>query len=114
MMNGYEKAADEVIPAARILIARQLRAKYNLTESNIARILGVAQAAVSKYLNGECSDAVEAATKEVDGSVINSHIASIASGDQKMLKQCICTLCNSMNKFDCKFSYMKGATTSRV
>ena len=109
MANGYERAANEIVPAARIVIARQLKERYNMTESSIAAVLGVAQAAVSKYLNKPPSKAVEAACSGIDHSQISPRLESISKGDQEELKQCICTICNSMNKFDCRFSYVKEA-----
>lgn len=113
MTNGYEKAANEVVPAARVVIARQLKERYNLTEANIARILGVAQAAVSKYLNSEYSVTVDAASRRIDIAAVDARIDAIAKGDQSELKKYICTVCNSMNHFGCKFSYVNGSLQGR-
>ena len=110
MVNGYERAANEVVPAARIVIAKQLKSRYNMTESSIAGVLGVAQAAVSKYLNGKCSPTVAAVCKEVGTQHLDPHIEAIAKGDKAELKHCICSICGATNKFDCKFSYVKDAS----
>ncbi len=113
MIDGYEKAANEVVPAARVVIAKQLKERYNLTEANIARILGVAQAAVSKYLNDEYSAVVDNASKKIDAATIDAHIGAIAKGSKPALKSCICSICNSMNSFGCKFSYVEGSVQGR-
>lgn len=106
-MNGYERASKEIVPAMRVVIARELKQKYNMTEDRIAEILGIAQAAVSKYLNGNYSETVDKIAGKVDMESVDKYIEQIASGNQKELKQCICTSCSCMNKFDCKFSEAK-------
>ena len=104
MIEGYEKAAKTIIPAARLRLARELKVRYNLTEGRIASILGVAQAAVSKYLNGNYSKSVDNFANQIDSSKINCYIRGIAKGRNSDLKKCICSICASANKFDCKFS----------
>jgi predicted transcriptional regulator len=104
MINGYEKASKEVVPAVRLIIARELKIRYNMTESRIAETLGIAQAAVSKYLNGSYSERVGDTASKVDMEDVNRCIPKIVDGNKAELKKCICTVCNSMNKFECKFS----------
>ncbi len=104
MIDNYEVASKAVIPAARLRIARELRSKFNLTESRIASILGVAQAAVSKYLNGEYSKSIDDLAKRIDPSEIDPHIKKIAEGSTTELKKCVCSICSSVNRFECKFS----------
>jgi predicted transcriptional regulator len=55
---GYERAMRETIPAVRIAIAKALRESYGMKEIEIANQLGIAQAAVSKYLGGRYSKGV--------------------------------------------------------
>ena len=108
-MNGYERASDEIVPAVRLVIAMELRSRYNMTEERIASILGVAQAAVSKYLNGKSSQTVKDISGQIDRAKISRHIEAIAKGDETALNQCICSLCSVLNKFDCKFSALNAA-----
>jgi predicted transcriptional regulator len=75
-----------------------------MTESHIAEILGVAQAAVSKYLNNKHSRSVGAVYKKIDTSKIDAYIDKIAKGDKLKLRLCICSICCTLNDFDCKFS----------
>lgn len=107
MENGYEKASKQIVPAARIAVARQLKSRYNMTESSIAQVLGVAQAAVSDYLNGNYSKLVENAVKKVDVEGVDRYIVQISKGNKVKLKQCICTICSDMNSFNCRFSAVK-------
>lgn len=110
MYNGYEKASKQVVPAVRLAIAKALKERYDMTESNIAEILGVAQAAVSKYINDKYSVSVEEMFKKVDSSKIDAYLDRIAKGDEKMLKECICSICFALNNFDCKFSALGNGT----
>ncbi|MDE1767940.1 MAG: hypothetical protein KGH64_04195 [Candidatus Micrarchaeota archaeon] len=103
-MNGYERASNEIVPAMRLVIARELKVRYNMTESRIAQILGVAQAAISKYLNENYSERIKNTSENVDMVVVNKFIENIAKGDSVALKRCICTSCSIMNEFDCSFS----------
>ena len=104
MVNGYQRASKEIVPAARLLIAKQLKERYNMSETDIAAVIGVAQAAVSKYLNGKYSKTVERISRELDTRDIDKYILAISKGDQKELKGCICSMCYSINRFGCKFS----------
>ncbi len=49
----------DLLPAVRAYTAEQLSRKYNLTQTEIAMRLGIAQVAVSKYLNGKYSSKVK-------------------------------------------------------
>jgi predicted transcriptional regulator len=104
MVNGYERASKEIVPAIRLAIAKELKERYGMTESNIAQILGVAQAAVSKYLNKKCSFSVGDVYKRIDTAKIDAYIERISKGDKLKLKQCICSICCTLNDFDCEFS----------
>lgn len=109
MINGYERASKEIIPTARLLIAKELKERYNMTESRIADILGVAQAAVSKYLNGNYSDSIARLSERIDKKQLDKYIAAIAEGKQNDIHNYMCSICSTMNKFDCKFSSIKVA-----
>lgn len=113
MKNGYERASKEIVPAARIALARELKSRYNMTESNIAQVLGVAQAAVSDYLNGNYSKVVENAVEKVDVDSIDKYIVQISKGNKVKLKQCVCTICSGINGFNCRFSAIKQISGNR-
>jgi predicted transcriptional regulator len=52
MISLCEKVAFEILPALRAEVAKILKEKYNLSQNEIAEILGISQASVSYYLNG--------------------------------------------------------------
>ncbi len=104
MTNGYARASKLMIPAARSIIARELKERYQMTEQEIASQLGVAQAAVSKYLSGKYSKAIKDVEKGVDMASIANKISMIAQGKKEYANAAICTICRKGNNFDCKFS----------
>lgn len=107
MDNGYERATKEIIPAIRTLIARELKERYGMKETEIAQRLSVAQAAVSKYLHGRYSNRIKMTLDSIDRSYIDKYIGKIAEGKEAYTNMCICSVCNAMNKFGCKFSSVR-------
>lgn len=49
----HELASKFVLPTVRAMVARRLVTKYQLTQEEVAKRLGVTQAAVSNYLRGK-------------------------------------------------------------
>ena len=50
-----ERAMKLIIPAARMALSNELSKRYDMTQSEIAKRLGVKQATVSNYLHGRHS-----------------------------------------------------------
>lgn len=48
-----ELSAKYVIPALRLMIAKKLIEKHGLTQSEVAKLLGVTQPSISHYLNSK-------------------------------------------------------------
>ena len=102
----YEKADKEVIPAARLFIATALKKRYNMTEQEIADRLGVAQAAVSKYLNGKSSVKIaEIKDRVMKDERFNYYIEKIHESKGHYVELCICTICKTLMQANCRFSY---------
>ncbi len=100
----YEIATNEIIPAIRSYIAKELVNKHKLSEDAVAGLLDVAQAAVSKYMNGKYSDRVKEIEAKLNTKLIDSYIAKIAEGNKQYVNMCVCKLCQSVNAFNCSFS----------
>lgn len=98
------RASSEIMPAVRSIIAKELKYRYKMKEQEIAATLDVAQAAVSKYLNGKYSEKIKAIEAKIDRSRIDGYIAKIAQGKKAYTNVCMCTICGKENPFDCKFS----------
>ncbi len=104
MINGYSRATRVIIPAARSVIARELRQRYGLTEQEIAARLGVAQAAVSKYLSGRYSREIKEVEGRVETQWIATKVGMLAQGRDEYANAAICTICKKENNFECRFS----------
>ena len=73
----YGKAMKTTIPAARAAVAQSLSEEHGMSGTDIARRLGIAQAAVSKYLSGKYSNDVKRGvgfirSKGIEGRVVES------------------------------------------
>lgn len=51
------------IPAIRVFVAKQLANEHNFSQMEIADMLGITQAAVSKYLSGNYSSTIKTIEK---------------------------------------------------
>ncbi len=69
-----------VLPAVRVSMAEEMRSRYNLNQQRIAKILGIAQVAVSKYLNGRYSSEVRRASEYIKKNGLVDDIAKKAAG----------------------------------
>ncbi|HVA83197.1 MAG TPA: hypothetical protein VNF06_03475 [Candidatus Aquilonibacter sp.] len=104
MSSMYELATNEIIPAIRSYLAKELVNKYELNEETVAGLLGVAQSAVSKYINDNYSDRVKEIESKLNTKIIDEYIEKIAEGNKQYVNACICRLCQSVRAFDCSFS----------
>lgn len=104
MLSGYEKAYKEIIPAARAALIIELKKKYDIKEEAISKYVGITQAAISKYLNGRYSSRIKGIVEKLDKDIVASYAEKIASGNTAAMNKYMCTICNKLNGFDCKFS----------
>ena len=59
MVSECDRFIKTAIPAIRIAVAELLSTKYKMGQAEIAKRMGVTQAAVNKYLNGRYSDRIK-------------------------------------------------------
>ena len=103
MPTMYESATNEIVPAIRSYIAKELK-NHGMSEEKIAELLGVAQAAISKYVNEKYSEKVKEIESKIDASIINAYMAKMLNGEAVYVNACICKICQSLCAFDCAFS----------
>src|SRR5437588_8033995 len=101
MPTMYETATNEIVPAIRSYIAKELVNKHKMSEESVAKLLDVAQAAISKYLNGKYSERVKEIERTLNKDILEKYINEIVEGSKVHLNACICKLCQSVNSFDC-------------
>ncbi len=104
-INHYAIAVSTIIPAVRASVAKELTNRYRMKEEKIADVLGVAQAAVSKYLASKYSKKIAELESKLDRSMIESLSAKIADGNKEYVNACICSACTALNTFECKFAH---------
>jgi predicted transcriptional regulator len=63
-----------ILPAVRASVAQEMNEKYEYNQQEIANALGVAQVAVSKYLNGKYSGKVAGIKKYIATNRLDSQI----------------------------------------
>ena len=56
MLLPSEIEAKSLIPAVRAILAKKLIREYSLKEEDVAKVLGITQAAVSNYVRGTRGD----------------------------------------------------------
>jgi predicted transcriptional regulator len=71
---NYEMALRLTIPAVRIAVSSTLSKKYAMSETDIAKNLGIAQAAVSKYLSENYSPKIGAIVKFIESNRMEMEI----------------------------------------
>lgn len=95
-----ELTVRSLLPALRILVARELATNYNWTQTRIARILGVTQAAVSGYLTEDLQVASPPFSHE-DLSSLSKSLASemiIKKMNHTDLINNVCEICLSLRR----------------
>jgi len=118
--SKYEMASDDAVPIARSIIARELVEKYLMKETEAANCLGIAQAAVSKHLRRKYSKRLNDRISEIEEKIksnrkeIDFYIEKISEGKKEYVGVCICTLCNAINGFPCRFSKAGGGPAATV
>jgi predicted transcriptional regulator len=111
MPTMYETATNEILPAIRSYIAKELM-KHGMSEEKIANLLGVAQAAISKYVNEKYSEKVKEIESKIDTKIIDAYITKMLGGEKVYVNACICKICQSICAFDCVFSNAEVIKTS--
>lgn len=104
MASIYETAANTTIPAVRSYIAKELIGTHKMSEEKVAGLLDVAQAAVSKYVNGKYSTEVKSVEKMLNTDLIDKYVEKIAQGQKEYVSACICTMCKTISNCECAFS----------
>jgi hypothetical protein len=107
MMTPCETILKKFLPALKAGIAQELYEEHGMKQVDIAKRLGVTQAAVSKYISQDFEPSKEAAA---EAGKIDSAAKKIANGIAKQkisegqLAMLVCTACLELNKgYECVF-----------
>jgi predicted transcriptional regulator len=94
-----EVVAKQLIPAIRIKTAKQLYNKYNFNQEEIAKKLGLTQAAISKYLSGNYTQEIKNLEKDKIVVKISDEIVKEINKktfNKSSFEKIICKFCNKM------------------
>ncbi len=108
MIAPCEGAVKFYLPAMKCAIARALYKKHGIKQEKIARMLGITQAQVSKYLSHKTSDDIEKTINEPrvikDATIIANKIKAGTATDSAVSK-IVCKRCASLfSHKGCDFS----------
>ncbi|MEM0201510.1 MAG: HTH domain-containing protein [Candidatus Micrarchaeaceae archaeon] len=108
MESSYEIATKKIVPVVRGMLILELKNKYHKTEEEIAKKLGITQAAISKRLKTLNDESIKNNEyyEKIDRKMFEDYTRLIAEGNETVEK-CICSVCMSLNDFGCKFSSAK-------
>lgn len=83
-----------VLPAVRASVAESMRKKYSYNQQEIAEMLGIAQVAVSKYMNGRYSKHVAEIKKYIISNGLDREVIRYArKSDLEKVNRAINDLC---------------------
>ena len=101
MLSNYEKVYRIVLPRLREKAARFMAKEGGKTQEEIASLLGVTQAAVSKYLssNGMVKGKT---TVVIDGRKVKKMVSSAIHGKDREAQKQMCSICQDNVKFECR------------
>jgi predicted transcriptional regulator len=104
-LTPCETITKGFLPAIKIAIARELSGKYDLTEVQIAKNLGLTQAAVSKYLTGNVSQKLKDVSETSVIRGMASQIAAKAAQDisKNKVSAEICNSCLNNSDMACGY-----------
>jgi predicted transcriptional regulator len=89
----------QILPAIKAIAAREMLKKYHMTQLEIAKVLGVTQAAISQYKNkirGRQKSLIS--NKKIKS--IGIKVASDAFNNNIKLYERICDICKEIRKED--------------
>jgi predicted transcriptional regulator len=96
-----EAATFELLPAVRALLTRELMQKYNYTQTDVAKALGITQPAVSQYRKQLRAQSARILEKDEDiTSFVNNLAAEISAGRVRPhdLHPKFCEVCKLLRK----------------
>ena len=100
MLIPCEIAVRSVIPALRAYVAKELTRSYDLKQTDVAKLLGITQTAVSKYtrhvrgtvIHVEKIDEVQVIVKEICASLVSKDMPR-----NELVRQ-FCTACRAIRQ----------------
>jgi hypothetical protein len=100
-MTEYEHMIKEFMPSLRAKAAKIMYDERKLRQEDIARFLGITQAAVSKYLSGKYSDTVKVFESTLKKSEVEVFVDRMVADRPYESQKVVCKMCARNLSFDC-------------
>ena len=98
MATYYERVMGRFMPKFRSSAAKAMVKEYGMGQQQAAKYLGVTQAAISKYLNGNDNNHSEI---KINNSLVKKFVEYSKADDDRNSKRVVCAMCQMNTKFNC-------------
>lgn len=106
MFVPCESLMKSILPAMRAAAIKELSEKYKLNQVEIAKRLGLTQAAVSKYLSGKYGRKIKEFEKNEKLQKLSREIASVVAKRDDETTPTNCFTCPSLSGADCLIRHL--------
>ncbi len=100
-MTEYEHMIKEFMPSLRASAARIMYNEKKIKQEDIAKFLGITQAAVSKYLSGRYSTTVKRFESGLNRNEVLLFVDRITNNKAYESQKVVCKMCSRNLSFDC-------------
>lgn len=99
-LEDYDKVLKRFMPAFKSSAANIMAREYGMTQQRAAVLLGVTQAAISKYINEGQKQYPDV---KIDKRAVKAFVERLNVKDLKGGQRLMCKMCQDNFKFDCAF-----------
>ncbi|MCL5117564.1 MAG: hypothetical protein M1124_01920 [Candidatus Marsarchaeota archaeon] len=94
-VNNIKFEIEELLPAVRAGATKVMTNKYRLKQEEVAMLLGLTQAAVSKYINDKYSEKIKNIERGFDKKILDKLVRYMVMGDAGKARKTICKICKN-------------------
>lgn len=100
MLTNYERVIKKFMPAFRLNAAKMMINEYGIRQQQAADMLGITQAAISKYLR---EDSNKYDDIKIDRGLLVEFVEHMQAANDKKGQKIMCGMCQDNKKFNCAF-----------
>lgn len=98
LFDDYEGAMKKFMPAFKARAANMMIKEFGITQQRAAVLLGVTQAAISKYINKSTKSQTSVKINEKD---VKAFVEMVSRNDLKGGRRILCRMCQENAKYGC-------------
>ncbi len=99
-LKDYDKVLKKFMPAFKSSAANVMAKEYGMTQQRAAVLLGVTQAAISKYIN---EGQKRYPDMKINSRIVKEFVKRVNVKDMEGGQKLMCKMCQDNVKFDCAF-----------